>query len=62
MACAFAWKEVKKIYQLIYPDYEDQQTYIDFFEQINEHKEMLVAVTLLMYGVYRVMAVRSQDK
>lgn len=59
MACAFAWKEVKNIYQLVHPDYEDIQTYHDFFEQINEHKEMLVAVTLLMYGVYRVKAVGS---
>lgn len=54
MACAFGWRLAKKLYQNLYPDYKDRQTYIDFFEQLNEHKEMIVAVTLLMYGVYRI--------
>ena len=27
--------------------------YVGFFEQIREHKEMLVAVTLLLFGLYR---------
>lgn len=58
MAFAFAWKEVKNLYEFVNPDYEDIQTYHDFFEQINEHKEMLVAVALLMYAAYRVSAVR----
>jgi len=60
MAVAFAWKEVKRVYMFIVPEEERELSrfYLDFLEQFNEHKEMLVAVGLLMYGVYRVRAVR----
>lgn len=53
MAFAFGWKETKSLYRWLNPDYETRAVYIDFFEQINEHKEMLVAVSLLMYAVLR---------
>ncbi|MCZ6834619.1 MAG: hypothetical protein O7G85_02490 [Planctomycetota bacterium] len=59
MACAFAWKEVKYTYRWFNPDYEEAEFYLEFLDQFNEHKEMLVAVTLLMYGVYRLKAGRS---
>jgi len=49
----FIWKEFKNLYHVLVPDYEDVSFYIDFVEQINEHKEMLIAVALLLYGVYR---------
>jgi len=61
MACGFAWKEVKTLYRWVNPDFEDIQIYHDFFEQLNEHKELLVAVALLMYAVYRIKAVRADS-
>ncbi|MHC4414930.1 MAG: hypothetical protein ACYS0G_06575 [Planctomycetota bacterium] len=54
MAVAFVWKEFKHVYRLLVPDARDVTFYQEFVEQINEQKEMLVAVTLLMYGLYRV--------
>lgn len=54
MICAFAWKESKGIYRLIHDDYEQRALYIDFIEQIPEQKEMLIAIGLMLYGIYRI--------
>ena len=58
MACAFAWKELKTLYKVVQPDYLDRAVYSEFIEQFNEHKELVVAMTLLMYGVLRLRAAR----
>lgn len=58
VAVAFIWKFVKDGYRALSPGYEEQRFYQEFMEQINEHKEMLIAVALLMYGLYRVRWVR----
>ena len=60
MAVAFVWRLYKNIYgQWILDGPQEQDVYyMQFVEQINEHKEMLAAVSLLMYGLYRVSAVR----
>ena len=50
---AFVWKGFKEIYRVVVPDYEDVEFYINFVEQINEHKEMLFAIAMLIYGLYR---------
>lgn len=58
---AHAWSAVKKVYRLFVEVGErpDPQLYWEYLEQINEHKELLVAVTLLMYAVYRVGKVNA---
>ncbi len=56
LAVAFAWKEVKSLYHFWYADHKEHLTYQEFIMHINEHKEMLVAVTLLMFGVTQVGA------
>ncbi len=52
--CAFVWKEVKSLYLFVNRQSEEGTVYVEFFEQVNEHKEMMVAVALFMYGVYRI--------
>lgn len=61
MAIAFIWKEIKSVYRFFYPDAspDDPGLYGDFIDQFNEIKEMLVAVTLLMYALYRIRAIRK---
>ena len=56
---AFVVKLYKSIYRATVADAESQTFYVGYVEQINEQKEMLVAVALLMYAVYRVRATRS---
>ena len=60
MAVAFVWRLYKNIYRQWILDVAQEQDvyYMQFIEQINEHKEMLAAVSLLMYGLYRLSAVR----
>ena len=60
MAVAFVWRLYKNIYRqwLLGGPQEQDLYYMQFVEQINEHKEMLAAVSLLMYGLYRASAVR----
>lgn len=58
MACAFAWKIVKSVYVLMLAgEAKQDRVYMQFIEQINEQKEMLVAVALLLYGLFRLCAV-----
>jgi hypothetical protein len=53
MASALIWQETKGLYRFIHADYVERATYIEFFEQLNEQKELLVAVALLLYAIYR---------
>jgi hypothetical protein len=53
MALAFTWTKYKDLYRILRPDWEERRFYWKFVEQINEHKEMLIAFTLLAYAVYR---------
>jgi hypothetical protein len=53
LAFAFLWQETKSLYRSLHEDYAERTTYIEFFEQINEHKELLIAVTLLLYAIFR---------
>lgn len=50
---ALVWAEVKGLYKFLHDDYREHSTYMQFFEQINEHKELLVALGLLVYAVLR---------
>lgn len=58
MIVAFLWKLFKSCYVLLVENYEQRQFYIEFVEQINEQKEMLAAVCLLFYGLYRLSSLR----
>jgi hypothetical protein len=53
VAFAFLWQEVKSLYRFLHKDHALRPNYIEFFEQINEHKEMLIAVALLLYAIFR---------
>ena len=59
MVFAFGVKLYKSLYRLLVADAKAQPFYIEYVEQINEQKEMLVAVALLIYAVYRVRATRA---
>ena len=58
VATAFLWKICKDIYRSAQPNYREIGFYQQFVDQVNEHKEMLVAVAMLMYGVYRIRATK----
>jgi hypothetical protein len=59
MAVAFLWRFVKGLYR---STRGEDRAYVDFFEQINEHKEMLVAVGLLLYAVDCVLHSRNRTE
>lgn len=61
MVLAFAWKEIKTVYLWLGPEVEDSPAifYVEFIEQINEQKELLVAVSLLIYALYRLRLARA---
>lgn len=42
---------IKDVYVWFTPDYETQQVYIDYIEQVNEQKEMMFAVGFLIMGL-----------
>ncbi len=64
MAIAFAWRLVKNVYILSVGGkgnlgaYGDGGVYWDFIEQINEQKELLIAVALFLYALWRLRATR----
>jgi hypothetical protein len=62
MVVGFIWRESKVAYRVLHPQWEDAREdhpgYWEFFEQSGEMKEMLVAVALLMYGIYRLRVTR----
>lgn len=53
---AFAWKLVKEAYVGVRGKPEDDAFYWGFIEQINEQKELLIALALFLYACYRVRA------
>ena len=65
IAFAAIYREVKGIYLLFTPlEYQDR-LYREYFWGLNEHKEMLVAIAILMYALYRLPFMklpRSQSK
>jgi len=61
MVVAFFWKFFKDVYRRV-PGAKETVFYDQFVEQLNEQKEMLVAVTLLMYALYRLSATRRRPK
>lgn len=56
---SFAWKGVKELYVEVWGTAEADTFYWGFIEQINEQKELLLALTLLLYALYRIRAVWS---
>jgi len=53
IAFAAIYREFKGIYLLFTPlEYQDR-LYREFFWGLNEHKEMLIAIAILMYALYR---------
>jgi hypothetical protein len=61
IAVALLWKEQKNVYRALVSDYKTRDFYINFMEQINEHKEMLIAIGFLAFGlqVTRMLARRK---
>lgn len=53
MVFAFAWKSLKDVFHVVYgtEGARENAFYMGFVEQINEQKELLIAVALLLYGV-----------
>jgi len=49
---AFSWKMIKTVYRIIYSKQHIQSSgfYLNFIEQINEQKEFLVVVAILIYA------------
>lgn len=43
--------ELKDVYAALTPDYKNDAHYIAFFEQLNEQKEMMIGVALMLFGV-----------
>ena len=60
-AVAFGWKWFKDIYRAVRGGAADDAFYVGFVEQINEHKELLIAVAFALYGLYRLRATREQS-
>lgn len=58
LAVALAWRSVKRLYILVFGKSKDNVFYRDFIEQINEQKELLIALALLIYAVERVVRLR----
>lgn len=52
----FVYRESKNIYMWLYPH---DQFFQDFIWGLNEHREMLVAVALLFYAVYRLRVIKT---
>ncbi len=54
VAAGFLWKEIKNLYRFWYADHREHLVYQEFIMHMNEHKELLVAVALFMFGVMQV--------
>jgi len=56
---AMLWATIKGVYKNLYGEGRmDIPVYRDFFEESKEHKELLVAVMLLLYGLYCIRAAK----
>lgn len=51
-AIAFGWKLSKEIYEALFGREEDDAFFWGFVEQINEQRELLVALALLLYAIH----------
>jgi len=53
IATGFIWKETKSIYRALTTDAQQDASdfYMQFIEQLNEQKEMLMALGLLVFAV-----------
>jgi hypothetical protein len=58
LAVATMWKWCKNVYAAVGGTARDNAFYWGFVEQINEQKELLVAMSLMLYALYRIPAVR----
>lgn len=60
MIVAAGWRFVKVVYLKLDPAGEDTGAplYTQYIEQINEHREMIIAVALLVYGLFRLSKTR----
>ena len=60
MIVAAGWRLVKVVYLKLDPAGEDTAAplYTQYIEQINEHREMIIAVALLVYGLFRLSKTR----
>lgn len=63
MMFAFAWKSLKDVFLLAYGagGARESAFYMGFVEQINEQKELLIALALLLYGVSLLRARKIGD-
>ena len=59
---AFAWKQFKEIYLLVVGKNEARSSvfYNQFVEQLNEQKEMLFALALLMLSIQFMVHLKQQ--
>lgn len=59
IAFAAIYREIKGIYLWLTPlEYQDR-LYREFFWGLNEHKEMLIAIAMLMYALYRLPIIKQ---
>ena len=66
MGVAAAWREVKDVYRSATGDVGERRRppagiYWDFIEQINEHKELLIAVAFVCFALYLYLPPREDD-
>jgi hypothetical protein len=61
LAVAMSWKWFKSVYRSMHGDLTGDSFYWGFVEQINEQKELLVALALMLYGLYRIRALRQSS-
>jgi hypothetical protein len=64
MCFAFLWKQCKTLYRFWVPNSEAMLSpfYRSFMEQMNEHKEMMIAVGLLMYAWEQFNLSKTKDR
>lgn len=64
IATGFIWKETKSIYRAFTTDAQQEASifYMQFLEQINEQKEMLMALALLVFAVQMFMLARREKE
>jgi hypothetical protein len=53
IALAAIYRELKGVYFWLSPFGDQNHFYKDYFWGLNEHKEMLIAIAMLMYALYR---------
>lgn len=59
MIAAFVWGKLNNVYVVVVDDAKSRVFYAEFVHQVNEQKEMLIAVGLLLYAIERAVWCRS---